>query len=506
MVSERRLRRAGLLVLGVVGPCAAGPCDIYGKHKTPCVAAHSTTRALYDDYRGALYQLKRASDNETVDIKTRRGSPFADSAAQDAFCDHTTCLISSIYDQSGNDNHLTQAPPGGAAKGIEANGHDSLASAIGAPVRVGGKKAYGVFIAPHTGYRNNKATKTAKDDEPQGIYAVLDGTHYSTFCCFDYGNAERNNRDTGAGKMEAIYFGIGGHKGDGEGPWVQADLEDGMFSGSEPKRNSKNKAMGTRFVTAIVKGKADHFAIKGGDAASGKLTTLHDGPRPDHGYKKMRKEGAIVLGIGGDNSERGQGTFYEGAMTAGYPSDEAEAEVQADIVKAKYATTTLNSGPKFAPGQRISMRATTACCNTRYITDTEPGVQKSTIKNELVSKSSGDDLKRSASWIVREGLGFSGCFSFESVKTPGKFLRHTDMYRLVAEHNDNSKIFKESATFCTQAGLDGPASLRSWNYPTRYFRHYDGQLYIAANDGPYVYDAKGLFNQDATYEIETAFA
>ena len=34
-----------------------GPCDIYSSGGTPCVAAHSTTRALYGAYSGSLYQL-----------------------------------------------------------------------------------------------------------------------------------------------------------------------------------------------------------------------------------------------------------------------------------------------------------------------------------------------------------------------------------------------------------------------------------------------------------------
>lgn len=47
--------------------CAAGPCDIYEEGGTPCVAAHSTTRALYSSFSGALYQVQRASDNTTTD-------------------------------------------------------------------------------------------------------------------------------------------------------------------------------------------------------------------------------------------------------------------------------------------------------------------------------------------------------------------------------------------------------------------------------------------------------
>ncbi|MBZ5626259.1 MAG: alpha-L-arabinofuranosidase, partial [Acidobacteriia bacterium] len=31
-------------------PRQPGPCDIYGAAGTPCVAAHSTTRALYASY------------------------------------------------------------------------------------------------------------------------------------------------------------------------------------------------------------------------------------------------------------------------------------------------------------------------------------------------------------------------------------------------------------------------------------------------------------------------
>ena len=48
------------------------------------------------------------------------------------------------------------------------------------------------------------------------------------------------------------------------------------------------------------------------------------------------KQGAIILGIGGDNSNNAIGTFYEGAMTAGYSSDETDAAVQANIVAAGY--------------------------------------------------------------------------------------------------------------------------------------------------------------------------
>src|SRR5689334_15354011 len=182
-----------------------GPCDLYAAGGTPCVAAHSTTRALYGAYNGALYQVKRASDNATRDIGPLSAGGVANAAAQDTFCAGTTCLITIIYDQSGHGNNLTQAPPGGF-NGPDVNSYDNLAGAAAAPVTVGGHKAYGVFVSPGTGYRNNSTSGIATGDAAEGMYAVLDGSHYNADCCFDYGNAETNSRDTGNGHMEAIYF------------------------------------------------------------------------------------------------------------------------------------------------------------------------------------------------------------------------------------------------------------------------------------------------------------
>jgi len=314
-----------------------GPCDIYASGGTPCVAAHSTTRALYGAYNGSLYQVRRASDNTTRNIGLMGVGGNADAAAQDSFCAGTTCLISIIYDQTGRNNHLTQAPGGGAAPGP-----DNLANAAAAPVMVGGQKAYGVFVAPGTGYRNNNTNGIATGDQPEGMYAIFDGTHYNGACCFDYGNAETNNLDNGNGTMEAIYFGNNSWwgSGAGNGPWIMADLENGLFSGVNPKNNANDPSVNHRFLTAIVKGEPNHWAIRGGNGQSGGLSTFYNGVRPNvPGYNPMHKEGAIILGIGGDNSKGAQGTFYEGVMTSGYPSDATENAVQANIVAAGYAVS-----------------------------------------------------------------------------------------------------------------------------------------------------------------------
>ena len=67
-----------------------GPCDIYAAGGTPCVAAHSTVRALYGTYSGNLYQVRRSSDNTTRDIGVLTAGGVANAAAQDSFCAGTT--------------------------------------------------------------------------------------------------------------------------------------------------------------------------------------------------------------------------------------------------------------------------------------------------------------------------------------------------------------------------------------------------------------------------------
>ncbi len=339
-----RTQRSLLVALGfntISKLASAGPCDIYSSGGTPCVAAHSTTRALYDTYANGLYQVTRDSDGTTLDIAPVSAGGVSNAGAQDTFCAGTTCSISVIFDQSGHGNHLTRAPPGGF-QGPAPGGYDNLADATAAPIMLDGKRVYGVFVAPGTGYRNNAASNTAIGDEAQGIYAVLDGTHYNDGCCFDYGNAETSSTDTGNGHMETIYFGnnrVWG-TGAGNGPWIMADLENGLFSGENPKQNEQDASISYRFVSAFVKGEPNHWAIRGADATKGSVATYYDGVRPSvDGYNPMSKEGAIILGIGGDNSVGGQGTFYEGVMTSGYPSDDVESEVQANVVAAKYAVS-----------------------------------------------------------------------------------------------------------------------------------------------------------------------
>jgi sRNA-binding protein len=342
-------------------PRPQGPCDIYAAGGTPCVAAHSTTRALYASYNGPLYQVMRLSDGavKNIGVVQPRALPspdpggYADAAAQDAFCADTTCLITKIYDQSGHGNTLTQAPHGGFS-GPAMGGYDNLPVADMAPVSLSGHKVYGAFIEPGMGLRDDDTNGIATGDQPEGMYWVIDGQHYNDGCCFDYGNAEIDSRDDGDGTMETSYYGnaTAWYHGNPPGPWIMTDQENNLVGCVNPGSTSKLCAdlpsISWRFVTAMAEGEPHQWASLGGNAQQGDLATMFSGPRVDSTYDPMQKQGAIVLGDGGDNSNGAQGTFYEGVMTAGYPTAATEAAVQASVVAAKYGAQALSLTPASA--------------------------------------------------------------------------------------------------------------------------------------------------------------
>jgi hypothetical protein len=344
---------------GAAPPRPQGPCDIYAAAGAPCVAAHSSTRALYASYNGPLYQVLRQSDGKTLDIgvvapkelPAPDAGGYANAAAQDAFCANTHCWITILYDQSPKKNHLIQAPRGGFS-GPAMGGFNNLPVADMAPVTILGHKVYGIFIAPGMGLRQNDVKGTAVDDQAEGQYWVINGHHYNSGCCFDYGNAETDSRDDGNGTMETTYYGnaTAWYRGSGPGPWIMTDQENNLVGCVNPDGSKVCKDLPTitwRFVTAMAKGEPHHWTSLGGDSQRGPLSVMFDGPRIDVTYDPMRKQGAILLGNGGDNSVGSQGTFYEGAMTAAgtFPSDATDQLVQANVVAARYDVRRLSIAP-----------------------------------------------------------------------------------------------------------------------------------------------------------------
>jgi non-reducing end alpha-L-arabinofuranosidase len=336
LFSALALATSGVLTATGTAAQAAGsgPCDIYASGGTPCVAAYSTVRALYSSYDGPLYQVKRVSDGTTANVGLLVEGGYANATEQDTFCAHTTCVITEIFDQSAEGNNLTIEGAGGA------DGADVGANAAALPVTAGGHKVYGIYIAGQTGYRDNSTHGVAVNGEPEGMYMVASGTHVNSGCCFDFGNAETNSDDNGNGHMDAVNLGTECYftPCSGTGPWVEADMENGLFSGGNGA-NTANDGNGSNFVTAMLKNNGQTtYAIKGGDATTGGLSTWWEGALPDiGGYTPMHQEGGIVLGTGGDNSNGSVGSFFEGVMTSGYPSDATDNAVQANITAAGYS-------------------------------------------------------------------------------------------------------------------------------------------------------------------------
>ena len=194
------LEMRGLAIaVSLLGASAAeGPCDIYAAAGTPCVAAHSTVRALFSAYSGPLYKVQRMSDNATVDVGVLAPGGVANAATQDAFCGRAACVIARFYDQTDSANHLDVAP----VRVSRGNGSNIPVNASRDALVVGGERVYSAFFEGGMGYRNDQTRNMPVGDEPQTIYFVVSGLHYNDKCCFDYGNAELTPKDDGPGTME----------------------------------------------------------------------------------------------------------------------------------------------------------------------------------------------------------------------------------------------------------------------------------------------------------------
>ena len=171
-----------LLALAAAAPPPPGPCDILVAAGAPCVAAHSTTRALYAAFAGALYAVRRGSDNATLDIAPLTPGGVADASRQDAFCRGAACAILRIYDQSPRGNHLAVA--GG---GTNSPQPDAPVDAARAPAALAGGAArvYGAYFAGHEGYRNDTTSGVPTGNAPEVLVAVFGGRVYNDRCCLD---------------------------------------------------------------------------------------------------------------------------------------------------------------------------------------------------------------------------------------------------------------------------------------------------------------------------------
>lgn len=258
-------------------PSAAGasaatarPCDVLAS-ATPCVEAISTTRALYSGYTGPLYRVTRLLDGAEKDIGLLPDG-YADAAMQDTFCGRATCAIDKLYDQSLNHNDLVPSPRGGASAGVYLRGYDLPAEANALPISIAGHKVYGISISPGMGYRNDHATGTALQGQPEGVYMVTSTLNLNARCCVDFGNAETNDLDNDAGHMDAINI-----KCQGQIPCAAnagLDMENGIYGHLKVPD-------GTEFVTDMGANDGQKsFAIYAASADAKALSTTGVLPLP----------------------------------------------------------------------------------------------------------------------------------------------------------------------------------------------------------------------------------
>jgi hypothetical protein len=341
---------------------AEGPCDIYEKGGNPCVAAYSTIRRLLSTYTGPLYQVRSGSNamntgsgGETHDIP-QNASGFADIAAQDAACANTICTVSKLYDQSGKGNDIGVAK-GGLTNGGQYAALDDFETTIGRTdtkdkIKVGGRDVYSLYMEARQGYRQTAVGNgMAIGDDPQGIYMLADGTRTGTACCWDFGNVTTNPKSYA--EMNTLFFGVAfWGKGAGNGPWFGADFEAGVWmGGSNPGEpgwgglndaanapaNPNNPSLRVKFALGFQKtaNGPERYALRMADLQTATtVTTAYAGNYP--AGKHLDAKGAVVLGVGGDNSNNSWSTFYEGAIVQGYPPDASEDAVMQNLKALGY--------------------------------------------------------------------------------------------------------------------------------------------------------------------------
>jgi len=328
------------------GTRGMGPCDIYAAANMPCGAAYSTIRALLSTYNGPLYQVR------TMSSATNTGEGgmlinigmlpdgYADAAAQDTACAGTVCSISKLYDQTGNGNDLIRASAGPAGNGTRTAENDYEAVADKVKLTAGGHSVYGLYIQKYGGYRtmlNVKGKGIPLGNKDQGIYMLVDGNHYGGACCWDFGSVSPDPKQYVT--MNTLFFGTitSWGTGAGSGPWFMGDFEGGVWaggSGAAHTNNPMNPTMkGFKFALGILHTPAGKYALRMADTSTATdLTTAYDGASP----KTWGNAGGIGLGIGGDNSNNSEGTFWEGAVTNGAPSNATDLAVMKNIQAVGY--------------------------------------------------------------------------------------------------------------------------------------------------------------------------
>ena len=260
------------------------PCDIYAAGGTPCVAAHSTTRALYGAYNGPLYQVRRASDNTTRDIgvaERGRRTPTPPRRTRSAPAPPASSPI--IYDQSGRG----QPPHPGAPRRLRRPGRGRLRQPRqrhrGADHR---RRPQGVRRLRRPRHRlPQQHTPTASPPATSPRACTPSSTARTTTAAA--ASTTATPRPTAATTATAPWRPStsattrSGATAPATAPGSWPTWRTACSPASTPATTPTTRRINHRFLTAIVKGEPNHWAIRGGNAQSGGLSTFYNGARPN---------------------------------------------------------------------------------------------------------------------------------------------------------------------------------------------------------------------------------
>lgn len=94
-----------------------------------------------------------------------------------------------------------------------------------------------------------------------------------------------------------------------------------------------------------------------------------------------------------------------------------------------------------------------------------------------------------STWTLEPGLADARCVSFRSTNYPDRLIRHTSEMRMVIEVPDGTSAWRQSATFCPHLGNNGQGtSWSAYDAPTRYWRSYGNEVWLASDGGPNWFD------------------
>ena len=256
----------------------SGPCDIYAAGGTPCVAAHSTVRALYGAYNGTLYQVRRSLGQHDPEHRRpergrrrrtprrrTRSAPAPPASSRSSTTSPGTATTS--YQGSGGaggtgqprqrDQRVAHGRRRQGLLAVHQAGQQLLARRLHlrdpdrqrAAGRVHGDQR-------HARQRRLLLRLRQQRDRPQGRRRRRDGRHQL--------------------QHQLLVRRMLGHR-----PLGQADLEYGLYPGGSQSWNPNQRAFTNRYVTAMLKNNGTtQLRPQGRQRAVRRLTTFWNGALP----------------------------------------------------------------------------------------------------------------------------------------------------------------------------------------------------------------------------------